>query len=251
MHLKMNPIQRNAHCGLLCARNLILTAYRSDIYSVYCWIHRIVQFGIIEARVVHLIYELDCIFSFFCQIFANWVFNYEYNLLQSLLNSLFINLAKSKQVSTFSQFLGSLKFRSLTILEIYRIAVLFSPNISVSQLRRFGARASCSFIFSQHFCLVGSEIWSSSVSQLGRLAVSFSLNISVLQQRRFGAWASRSLGVSQFYFLSTFLSRSFGDSEPGRLAAWASRSFIFSQHFCLRARSSRSLGVSEPGGLAA
>ena len=235
MHLKMNPIQRNARCGLLCKRNLILTAYRSDIYSVYCWIHRIVQFGVIEARVVHLIYELDCIFSFFCQIFANWVFNYKFNLLQSLLNSLFINSAKSKQVSTLSQFLGSLKFRSLTILEIYRVAVLFSPNISVSQLRRFGAWASCSFIFSQHFCLAGLEIWSLGVSQLGCLAVSFSPNISVSQQRRFGVRASRSLGVSQFYFLSTFLSRSPVISQFGRLGA----------------RGSRSLGVSELGCLGA
>ena len=180
MHVKMSLIQRNARCGLSCARNLILTAYRPNIYSVYCCIHGIVQFAITEACVVHLIYELDCIFSFFFQIFASRVFKYEFNLLQSLLNSLIINLAKSKQVSTLSQVLGSLKFR-------------------VSQFYYFGDLSCRSSIFSQHFCLASSAIWSP--------------------------------GVSQFYFLPTFLSRSFGDSEPWRLAALASRSLIFSQHF--------------------
>ena len=64
MHVKMRPIQRNGRCGLSCARNLILTAYLPEIYSVYWWSHGIVQCVVIEARVIHLIYELDCIFSF-------------------------------------------------------------------------------------------------------------------------------------------------------------------------------------------
>ena len=80
MHIKISPIQRNGCCGLSYVRNLILTTYLPDIYSVYCWSHGIVQFAVIEARGIHLIYELDCIFSFFCQIFANRVFNYEFNL---------------------------------------------------------------------------------------------------------------------------------------------------------------------------
>ena len=194
MHVKMSVIQRNAHCRLSCARNLILTAYCPNICSVNCWIHIIVQFGVIEACVVHLIYEFDCIFSFFCQIFANRVFNYEFNLLQSLLNSLFIDSAKYKQVSTLSQFLGSIKFR-------------------VSQFYYFGDLSCRNFIFSQHFCLAASAI--------------------------------PCPGVSQFHFLPTFLSRSFGDSEPRRLAAWTSRNFIFSQHFYLAASATQSLGVSQ------
>ena len=144
MHVKMRSIQRNGRCRPSCAQKLILTAYLPDIYSVYCSIHGIVQFAVIEAHVIHLIYESDCIFSFFCQIFANRVFNYKFNLLQSLtisynllqsfINSLFINSAKSKQVSIFSQFLGSLKFR---VLQFYYLGDLLCRN----------------FIFSQHFCL--------------------------------------------------------------------------------------------------
>ena len=164
MHIKMSIIQRNARCRLSCAQNLILTAYRPDIFSVNFWIHRIVQFGVIEACVVHLIYELDCIFSFFCQIFANRVFNYEFNLLQSLLNSLFIDLAKYEQVSTLSQFLRSIKFR-------------------VSQFYYFGDLSCRNFIFSQHFCLAASAIQSPGVLQLGRLAILFSPNIFVSQLR--------------------------------------------------------------------
>ena len=56
--------------------------------------------------------------------------------------------------------------------------------------------------------------------------------------------------MSQFYFLPTFLSRSFGNSKPERLAAWASGSLIFSQHFCLSAWAIRSMGVSQLGRLA-
>ena len=83
MHIKINPIQRNGRCGLSCARNLILTAYLPDIWSIYCWSHGFVQCALIETRVIHLIYEFYCIFSFLYQIFANRVFIHEFNLLQS------------------------------------------------------------------------------------------------------------------------------------------------------------------------
>ena len=59
MHIQMSSIQRNGRCGLSCMRNLILTMYLLDIWSIYCWSHGFVQCALIEARVIHLIYFLS------------------------------------------------------------------------------------------------------------------------------------------------------------------------------------------------
>ena len=132
-----------------------------------------------------------------------------YNLLQSLLNSLFINSAKSKQVSS-SEFLGSLKFR-------------------VSQFYYLRDLLCRSFIFSQHFCLAASASWSP----------------GVLQLRRLGAQASCSLGISEPRRLVGRASHNLGVSEPGHLAALGSLRFDVSQLVRLVVLPSCRLNVSQ------
>ena len=137
MHVKMRPIQRNARCGLSCARDLILTAYLPDICSVSCWSHGIVQCAISEAHIIHLIYELECIFSFLCQIFANWIFNY--TLLVLLSHSFTISQIYSVTILLSQRFIVS---------QIYYLAVLLSCNFSVLQIYRLAVLLSCSFTIS-------------------------------------------------------------------------------------------------------
>ena len=146
-------------------------------------------------------------------------------------NLLFINSAKSKQVSTLLQFLGSLKFRvsqfyyfgnlscrSSIFFQHFCLASSAIRSLGISQLGHLAARASRSFIFSQHFCLAASAIQSPRVSQLGCLAVYFLLtflsrNSVISQLGRLEAWASRSLGFSQIHRLAACVSRSFAISQ--------------------------------------